>query len=435
MPINRRNFLKTSLAFSAGITLPLPLLAGGMPKTRIRRSTLSIVQGATDESRTQFSIVHPASAEITAHVSSPENERILPDRLDLLKFPGQQTSVTQAFFSGLEPGLDFTLTILGSGGKVLDQRIFQTLDPAKEDFRFAICSCMDDSKHAPEIWQDLAAQAPDLITFIGDSTYADRELKAGETKPEALWRRFSEARATLEIYHLPRLIPILAVWDDHDFGHNDANSSYPYLKESQRNFLTFFPQDPNYCRFLDRGPGISSAFSFRGQRLLLLDDRSYRLEKNSSDRHAHWGREQEAWALAHVRNHENTTWLMNGSQFFPDVFWKESVSRDHPAQFAGLLQELRNTGRRVVFASGDVHYSEISRIEPEMLGYETFEITSSSIHSSLMPGFPGLVPNGRRILSTGNRNYVLVDGKGPGSYRVQSRSAGKRVNFEREIRL
>lgn len=128
---------------------------------------------------------------------------------------------------------------------------------------------------------------------------------------------------------------------------------------------------------------------------------------------------------------------MNGSQFFPHVIWKESVAGDHREQLNGLVRNLRKTGRKVVFASGDVHYSEVSRLEPEILGYETFEITSSSIHSTSFPGFPHLVPNSRRILGEGSRNYVMVkcsqDGN-PMHYKLASFSPGKK-NFQFSFQL
>jgi len=404
------------------------------------RKTLSIVQGATDESKTQFSIVHPEGMAISALVTFRDGQTMMPDRVQLLRFAGQATSVTQVFFSRLMPDEDMELNILDAGKKTIDRRVFRALNPDKRSLKFAICSCMHDRHHDPEIWKDLLAQSPDVIFFIGDSTYADQEAQlAGEAAPATLWRRFSESRDTLEIYHHKRLVPILAVWDDHDFGNNDTNSEdYPFVKESQKNFLTFFPQNPEYCRYLERGPGISSCFSFRGQQVLLLDDRSFRLPKGSEDRYAHWGKAQEGWALAHTRKHRGVSWLMNGSQFFPSVAWKESVSRDHPEQFAGFMEELAKARQKVIFASGDVHYSEISRIEPEMLGYETFEVTSSSVHSTSFPGFPDIVPNPRRILSTGKRNYVLVKASevnGKPVFEVESRSAGAEVRFRKVISI
>lgn len=438
MPPTRREILKMGLTGAAAMLAPFPVLA--MPEiasARPNRKTLSIVQGATDDTKTQFSIVHADGVEIFPSVMAGAN-RIAPDEVKTLRHPGQGTVVTQAFFSGLSPREDLRLVVQSASQEILDERAFGTLDPDKPSLTFAICSCMDDSKHEATIWNDLASRSPDIILFIGDATYADRGLNPDElVDPAILWRRFAEAREMLEIYHQPRLIPILAVWDDHDFGGNDTHSTnFAFVKESQENFLSYFPQDPRYCRFLERGPGIASRFAFRGQQLMLLDGRSFRLPKESGERYAHWGQAQEEWMVQRVAEGEGVTWLMNGTQIFPTYPMKESVAGDHPVQFEGALKALAATGRKVVFASGDVHYSEISKIEATQLGYETFEVTSSSIHSPVFPGFPNIVHNPRRIKSTGKRNYNLVSCEAKGSrYLVQARSSPAIVRYEATLIL
>jgi hypothetical protein len=125
---------------------------------------------------------------------------------------------------------------------------------------------------------------------------------------------------------------------------------------------------------------------------------------------------------------------MNGSQFFPSVIWKESVSRDHAEQLKKLSQELRAIGKQVTFASGDVHYSEISEIDFDVLGYDAVEVTSSSIHSKPIPGAPWIVPNPMRVRATGDRNYVLVTSSAvSGIVKIESRSERGKLNFTYDV--
>jgi hypothetical protein len=62
------------------------------------------------------------------------------------------------------------------------------------------------------------------------------------------------------------------------------------------------------------------------------------------------------------------------------------------------------------FGSGDVHFSEVMEIEAAELGYPTFEIVSSSIHSYTFPGHENRFSNPRRRASTSSHNFVIFEG-------------------------
>ncbi len=376
-----------------------------------KRNTPSILQGATDSSKTQFSVVYNSEVDLEIFALDSMNQKWVPDDLEVISMPGQPFKITKAYFSNLSAEDKYSLIVLNLADQTpLDKRDFRTLDTTPENLRFAMCSCMDEGQHRPEIWQNLVKQNPQVVFFIGDHVYADSGAPSTGANPAHLWKRFCDARMTLEIFFSEKLIPIIAVWDDHDFGLNDSHSeNYPFIKESQENFNSFFAQEEKYCDFLVRGPGVSTAFQYKSQLVLLLDDRSFRKPKGSKDPDAHWGKKQVNWMFDLMNKQNGPTWFINGSQIVPAIFWKESVSGDHGQQFKSLIAGIKNLSSKVIFASGDVHYTEISKIEKEMLGYQTYEITSSSMHSLNFPGAPDVVPNKRRIAGTGKRNYVLID--------------------------
>ncbi len=410
MEFQRRDFLK--LGAIQAVLLAAPQ-AGTAPSTSIqRRKTPSILQGATDETRTQFSVLYKVQTSLDIFAVDKAGNKYPAEKLVPLEFKGQPLKVTKAYFSNLPANQRYQLVVNeAQSGRNLDQREFGMLrSDLGRPVKFGLCSCMNDENHEPEIWRSMVDKKPDVIFFLGDAVYADTGAPATGADPEHLWQRFCEARTTLEIYYSKKLIPIFATWDDHDFGLNDSNSKeYPYVQQSQRNFLNFFAQNPSHCRYLVQGPGVSSALKIANQLFLLMDDRSFRDVSGSKDRYAHWGKNQERWALSQIDNHAGPTWLMNGSQVFPAMPFKESLSQNHPAQFEGLLDELKVRSSKVIFASGDVHFSEISKIEKAALGYQTYELTSSSIHSLNMPGVPHIIPNKRRIAGTGARNYIMVE--------------------------
>jgi alkaline phosphatase D len=100
--------------------------------------------------------------------------------------------------------------------------------------RIAFGSCAKSDKPQP-IWDAVLAARPDLFIFLGDNVYLDTR------DPAVMRRKYAELAAQPGFQRLKASgIPILATWDDHDFGENDAGADYPMKEESRRLFLDFF---------------------------------------------------------------------------------------------------------------------------------------------------------------------------------------------------
>jgi len=435
MSVTRRGFLKYGLAGAVLANLPGKAKAQAEQQEVIRRSEPSILQGATDETKTQFSIVYDRSKKLSVVAINLKGHELTPDFVEVKTMASYEKSITKVYFSHLSIHDKYQLVLKTEDGEILDQREFKTLETNNSKLKFALCSCMDEYRHDAGIWQDLMEKSPDVIFFIGDSVYTDWHPRGGAANPEQLWIRYSEARSTLDIYFSKKLIPIFAVWDDHDFGLDNSGSDYKYVKESKQNFLSFFAQDPGYCSVLVQGPGVSSAVYLAKQLFVLMDGRSFRLARGSKERYAHWGQDQENWLYRLLDEHAGIAWLMNGIQYVPSFIFKESISRNFPINLEAFFTELRNSKSKVILVSGDVHYSEVSELEQELLGYRSYEITSSGIHSVPFPGAPGVVHNSRRLEGTGQRNYVIVEAHYKGSFLVTSHSKNKKVNFSRLLGL
>ncbi len=445
MAVKRRVFVKWGFLSSLTLTWAQSLKAKPARKKLLNQTqtkiVFSILQGATDESSTQFSVLHDRNQSLQFLVKDSRGQTILPSIVEIVENNNHPNILSKPVFSGLSLNMDYQLLVLDEDQNLLQERVFKTLDLENEKLKFAIASCMDDEQHRPELWQDMVHQKPDFILFVGDSVYADRNRGEEErvaADPDQLWRRFCQARETLEIYNSETLIPILATWDDHDFGANDTGDSYPYVQESQKNFLNFFAQDERYCRGLVRGPGVSSALCVGEQLFILLDNRSYRRKGASSDENGPWGEDQMQWISDLIDSHDGFVWFCNGSQVFPKMIFKESVSKEHPENLQKLVQLLKNKNCLAAFISGDVHFSELSQLESHELGYRSYELTSSSIHSLSFPGVPDIIPNKRRIAATGKRNYLLVESifrSRSLQFQVSSRSANNRINFSKDLNI
>lgn len=438
LKFERRHFLK-SVAFQSAILLSSRTgQSETVERKEVPRKTLSILQGMTDEESTEISVLFNKSQNLKFVVTDDDGNLVQTAKILEASRPNHPSQMVHLGVWGLSIGKAYTLSCLDAlTGSLVDRREFRALDMRQPNLRMALCSCMNDARHEPTIWRSLLAQAPQVVLFLGDSVYADDGISSGVATPNHLWKRFCEARQILEIYHLPKLIPTLATWDDHDFGMDDSNSvDYPYVSESQQNFQWFFPQSGQLTRKLEQGPGISRALYLSGHLVFLMDDRSFRRPPDEKSPVGHWGHEQEEWLFEKIKAHQGPVIICNGSQLFPQMVFKESFSGDHGAQFVRIIQRLREAGNPTFFASGDVHFSEVSKIESSFLGYSTYEITSSSIHSATFPGILEIVNNKRRVAGTSKRNFVMIESRAAiDGARSKATSIGQNGQklFERDI--
>lgn len=372
--------------------------------------TFPVLQGATNSTSSQFVIMVPAGTT-TALTIEPETGPSLrptwvtevtndeaPSAWKLVKFK----------IDGLRLGLKYTLKIETSDGQT-DERVFRALDPDLRFPKIAVTSCMVDWLHNAAAWQQMQSLSPDMIVIVGDTTYVDiaspKDLLFRPDKEKVNhWERFASTRDTLDVFRWKELKPILALPDDHDFGYDNVNSSFGLKKQANRTFSAFFGQAGDDFIF-ERGPGNSFKADLFGYSFVFLDGRNFRINGSMM-----MSPEQFKWIeglqlLPH-------SFAITGSQFFGKYLKKDSFEGNFARNFEGLLNSIRKMNSRFSFISGDVHFSEVMRIEKEVLGYETFEITSSSIHSFTIAGGHAFRPyNPRRVpgLVTSTHNFQTME--------------------------
>ncbi len=369
---------------------------------------LGILQGPSNSTTVTLSVVAPKTLELTfAIVEDTANplttvrpivaqKIILTDR--------STTAVHQMLIENLKPNSRYILEVVNSFGKTVDRRTFASADLTKKNARIAIASCLSDAYRTEQavMWRSVETENPDLILLIGDNVYADTVMGRylGPQNGEGLWKRYAETFELLYLYKFKHLKPILAVWDDHDYGVNDGDRTNPYRLESLKVLQSFFPQTTQKIPEFQTGPGASSMLKAFGLRIALLDDRSFRSPASESqtqpEAQTHFGDEQEEWLFTQ-KDPTSLTLLISGDQWFGGYHRFESYERNHPKSFEKFLGRLKRFVDPALFISGDRHLSEVMKIEPRLLGYETFEITSSAVHSKTHPSGWENTPNPRQI--------------------------------------
>lgn len=401
MKINRRDFIRSSSIFLGATAL------GVGHEAQATDASLPIMQGTTDHESTTIVILHAAGTKIAvrakgAIVTLTDATRVINRTLSTYRI------------TGLAPGLTYVLEVITDNGLVIDRREFGALNTANRQCRIAFVSCMNQfyptlmwSKS--QAWHNLAARAPDMVFITGDALYLDPLLKVNFPNPTLLAYLHIQAREQAELFRLKRLIPLITVWDDHDFGADNQDRTYVAANESQHLYEKFFAVENTSVR--RRSFGVGSVLEVFGQRFFFMDDRRFR-DPQTQARARYWGDEQTEWLFSSLAASKAPTWLINGNQFFGGYLGKESFEGNYNADFKTTMARLTKIDAPVAFVSGDVHFSEMMEIEPNQFGYTTYELTSSRMYSfPAAPKTEKLMGNTRRLANcmTKDYNFMIAD--------------------------
>ena len=393
---------------------------------------LTIIQGATSATETLINIFAPRLKRYSYEAWDASGRALSVSHYETVTGPGFY-HIHKIRVTGLCLGQEYTLRVLDRS-TVVDERCFAALDTNKTNPVFGLLSCMSDDYRFSQVidpmWERLRQSNPDFLILNGDLVYVDSfEFVERQRATEAdIWQRYVDSFRRIPVYHWRRLVPILATWDDHDFGTNDGDREFVSKEAVLRLFRGAFG-GAELPGVWEAGPhGVSSVFTGFGQRFFLMDDRMFRQPNRNQvtpDPFGHWGQEQHDWLRRKLSEDTSPAWIVNGNQFFNGraLDFKEAFEANHPAEFVTFIDELRQIAAPVVFASGDIHISEIMRVPADRAGYETFEITSSSMHSYTGSGWDN--PMRLEGAYTNEFNFLLIQSQArPGELNIGVKSLG-----------
>jgi len=258
-------------------------------------------------------------------------------------------------------------------------------EPPLQDVVFG--SCLDTHDH-PMLDRTLSLPR-DLFIFMGDNVYAD---KGGITMMQEKYTLLKNSRFFKGLKNKP----ILATWDDHDFGENDGGGSYPHKKEAQVEFWNWLDEPASSPRRQQEGVYQAQAFGPSGKRVqvVLLDTRYFRspLKKVPKDKAmlggsyvptddtsaTMLGAAQWAWLAQVLQQPADLRFIVSSIQFAPEAHGGECWA-NMPHEQQRLLKLLQ--GQTAVILSGDRHWCEFSH-------YGVYDFTSSSMTQKHPRGSP-----------------------------------------------
>lgn len=257
-------------------------------------------------------------------------------------------------------------------------------------------SCARENRPQP-IWDHVNALSPDLFLMLGDNIYADTD------DMKVMRAKYAQFAAVPGFAKLRKSCPLIATWDDHDYGRNDAGVEYAMKKESQKEFAEFFDLPA------DAGPrtreGVYDAHLLgpaddpsRQVQVIMLDTRYFRdaLEDAAPDdgvfRAPYHGTKdtnktllgdaQWKWLEAQLRVPAALRIIGSSIQFASNKHRYEKWG-NFPHERQRLIDLIAKTqANGVVFISGDRHLAELSVIKTGIDGspYPLYDVTSSGLN-------------------------------------------------------
>jgi len=331
--------------------------------------------------------------------------------------------------TGLTPGGGVTYVITGDGDRREGALTAQPRWPRAadaQDLAIAIGSCFYLADADPRwgsstfgggytIFDAIAARKPDVMIWMGDNLYFQAQ---DELDPVAMAARYRRQRAFAPLQTLLTATTHLAIWDDHDYGPNDADLSYAMKGESLALFRRYWA-NPDYGE--PDVPGVFGYARWGDVAIFLLDDRWYRTANRMRDtpaktmfgaRQLEWLKNALVYSSAPVKLVVNGSQLWNRSNRFEG--WNHFAHEQKA--FADWLLDQQIDG--LVFLSGDRHYSELLRVERPG-AYPLYEFTSSPL-TSRPANPPGERDNPDLVAGTyaSQRQFGMIRLTGPGDDRT-----------------
>lgn len=288
---------------------------------------------------------------------------------------------------GLEPDTTYHYRLV-SGGRVqhgANRQEFRTLPAGDKPFSFRVAfgSCAGDWGVDPQqpVFRAIHAMDPDLFLWLGDNVYFSLQEEEW-LEPGLMESRWRTQRAMPSLQPLLADTPHYAIWDDHDFGPNDSDGTYPLRDFSLDLFTSYWP---NPAAGLEGPDGVFFRFDVGNVAFFMLDTRFDRTPNQTPEGASKLllSARQWAWLEQGLKDCDADFKVVASGMQVLSTYHRFETWNLFPSERARLLEFLeREAISGVFFLSGDRHIGEAIRLERDGT-YPLVEFTSSPMAAGI----------------------------------------------------
>ncbi len=266
--------------------------------------------------------------------------------------------------------------------------------------KIAFGSCAFQWNEQP-IWNTIAKTEPDLFLFIGDAIYGDWDgEKVYDVTDESLTREWGLLSANQNFNSFRNKIPVIATWDNHDYGKHNGGADFSKKELTKKHFLDFFNEPEDSERRKTAGIYDAKIFGPESRRvqIILLDTRYFKspfikderskeekealnivgnYKPNLEPEAALLGEEQWKWLENQLNKPAEIRFIVSSTQIIADEKGMDEWG-NFPLERRRLFELIEKTkANGIIFLSGNVHFAEISKSDEGP--YPLYDFTSSGL--------------------------------------------------------
>ena len=140
------------------------------------------------------------------------------------------------------------------------------------EFSFVFSACVRDKYTPHNVFETISELSPTFVALLGDQMYADfdGDINAGPPASVLAALRAKYNRNFDEYFQtMSSQFPVVAIWDDHDYGQDNSDHTYRYKAEARKVFKETYPIYP----FRVEDGGLDYRFTIAGVDIFVLDTR------------------------------------------------------------------------------------------------------------------------------------------------------------------